>query len=156
MNRPTILGPFTPLTPSIAPEHVDLPKAPPNSNKAPAGKTRKYHLVLTPQLRTISFEWFKAVRATYNIALDLIREEGIEKNKTELCRLCVNEDSREMQKPENQWMLNTPSAIREGAIKDLLTAYKANETMMENNNINHYRISYRSRKDPSESINIPH
>ncbi len=87
------MGPFTPITPNIAPEKVDLPKPSPNSDKAPAGKTRKYRLVVTPQLRSISFEWFKASRATYNMALDLIREEAIEKNKTVLCQLCVNEDS---------------------------------------------------------------
>ena len=57
-------------------------------------------------------------------------------------------------KKVRSFMLNTPKHVREGAVKDLATAYKSNFTVKKQNPSHTFDIRFRRKKD-AQSIVIP-
>lgn len=90
----------------------------------------------------------EAVRWTYNQCLDGIQNHGIRRSKKALRAYCITSESPMAQ--QNPWCLETPDAVRDHGMKDLLDAYKSNfakETQFE--------MKYRTKKEGRDTIVIP-
>lgn len=76
----------------------------------------------TKQKETLK-KWMGTYRWTYNKALDGINKKKCKKNKKELRHYCVGLRSKLLQ--ENKWVKETPNAVRDASICDLLKAFKS-------------------------------
>ena len=108
-------------------------------------KVRKIRLFPNENQRKILNKWFGTARWTYNRVLDAINN-NVPRNKKNLRNLCVNEKAF---KPENKWVLETPYDIRDGAMNDVLLAYKTNFAKG-----GEFKVKYKSKKAISDSISI--
>ena len=56
-----------------------------------------------------------------------------------------------------KWQLETPKDVPAGAIRDLTNAYKSNFAKKKKKNPSHnsFRLKFRTRRDPHQSIAIP-
>ena len=97
------------------------------------------------QRKTLN-EWFNTARWTYNQAVAAIRE-GTQVNKQALREVCVKQT---LFKEQNQWVLRTPSQIRDNAMLDVEKAYKSNFAAKRSK----FTVQFKSRKNPSDSILI--
>lgn len=92
-------------------------------------------------------QWFGCVRKTYNLAL-----AGIKDHKHPIDRLWLRNryvNSCNVAK-EHKYLLDTPKHVREGAIDELVDAFKINFNKQEQ-----FDMKFRSKKK-SQSIVIPH
>lgn len=53
------------------------------------------------------------------------------------------------------WEKLTPKLVREGAVNDVVKAYKTAFTQLRNGTIDHFRIGFKKKKDKNESIVVP-
>jgi putative transposase len=109
-------------------------------------KCKKIQLFPNKKQRDILNEWFHTIRWVYNKCLESITNNEPH-NRKELRKKWLNGPNI---KNNHRWSENTPSAIRDYAIDDLLIAYKTN---LESGK--RFKMKYRSKKDSSESIVIP-
>jgi putative transposase len=123
-------------------------------------KCRKIRLYPNAHQRQILRSWFGTARWTYNRALDLVHlNSDLKFDRTQLLRQCVNRDV--FQNTELAWVLGTPASIRQAAAFDLLDAYKSalaqyRFQLQQHGEAHPFEMSYRSKKDPSQSIGINH
>jgi putative transposase len=110
-------------------------------------RARKIRIHPTTAQKAVIRKWFGHARATYNGALEMC-EAGTPKDKKELRELLVKN-----QPPGFEFLAETPYNVRDGAVDDLLDAYKANFTKIAKGQ-SHFRMSFRSRKAHSQSIHI--
>ena len=91
-------------------------------------------------------------RLTYNTALAYIKSgKEHKKNFYWLRNRFVNESNVT---PKQDFLLETPKHVREGAIRDLAKAYEANFTVRKKNPSHTFDIQFRKKKD-IQSIVIP-
>jgi len=110
-------------------------------------KCKKIQLFPDEKQRDILNEWFHTTRWVYNKCLKSINSNELYPNSQNLREKWLNGPNI---KNNHCWSKNTPSAVRDGAIDDLLIAYKTN---LESGK--RFNMKFRSRKDPSQSIVIP-
>lgn len=110
-------------------------------------KCKKIQLFPTSKQKEILNNWFNTTRWVYNKCLESIKNKQLNINRYELREKWLNGSNI---KNNYSWSEQTPSAIRDGAIDDLLVVYKTNL----NKNIR-FDVKYRSKKSLSESIVIP-
>ena len=97
--------------------------------------------------------WFGDVRFTYNAALARLRSHPkTPKNFFWLRNRFVNACNIPASR---QHLLRTPKHVREGALKELVAAFKANFTKLRNGTQQRFNIKFRSRKAGEQSIIIP-
>jgi len=66
--------------------------------------------------------------------------------------LFVNKDSPAVQ--ENPWLEDVPYDVRDGAVTDILHNLSTNFIKLKNRSIKTFRLSFRSKKDKTQSIHI--
>jgi putative transposase len=97
-------------------------------------------------------QWMGVCRLTYNTALSYIRDgKQHKKNFYWLRNRFVNASNIP---PSKGFILDVPKHVREGAVKDLATAFKGNFTKKSNDPRHTFCIRFRSKKD-IQSIVIP-
>ena len=114
--------------------------------KQPCNRSRKYRLYMSPETKYKIKQWFGCVRKTYNWALSSIKEKKHPINSRWLRNRFVN--SCNIPK-EYRYLLDTPKHVREGAIDELVDAFKINFRKGEG-----FEMKFRSKKNP-QSIVIP-
>jgi len=114
--------------------------------KLPCNRSRKYRLYMSLETKTRIKQWFGCVRKTYNWALSSIKEKMQPINAMWLRNRYVN--SCNVPK-EYRYLLDTPKHVREGAIDELVDAFKINLRKGER-----FEMKFRSKKNP-QSILIP-
>lgn len=133
--------------------------------KIAAGKTKKIKLDLTTNQRDIINGWFGTARWTYNKCLEEIirlnesnNQQKDSKDKVKLFdkkylrSKFINEICHKDK--ETEWVLKTPYAIRDEAMSDVIKAYKSNFTSIKNRENKSFKIKFKKKKAPSDSITI--
>ena len=119
---------------------------PNKKKKDPANYSRKYRIYTNQESKTTLKKWFGCVRKTYNWALGSIKDKKYPINREWLRNRLVNASNIPK---ELTYLKETPKHVREGAIDDLVDAYKINF-----NKGDQFEIKFRSKKE-SQSIVIP-
>lgn len=125
-------------------EKRNLRKRP--KKKPPANRSLKLRLYPDATARSTLLKWFGCVRKTYNLALDRIRSKNHPIDRFWLRNRYVN--ACNVSKSQN-WLLETPKHVREGAIDDLVDAYKVCFGKGDR-----FEMKFRRKKDV-QSIVIP-
>lgn len=115
--------------------------------KQPCNSIRKYRLYMNLETKQRLKQWFGSVRKTYNWTLASIKEKKYPINRFWLRNRFVNACNIPK---EFRYLLDTPKHVREGAIDELVDAYKINFQKGEQ-----FEMKFRSKKK-SQSIVIPH
>jgi transposase len=115
---------------------------------------RRLRLYPDPETKATLRRWFGCVRATYNAALERRKThpKSTPINKFWLRNRFVNACNVPVAK---RYLLDTPKHVREGAIEDLVLAYKTNFAKRAMNPQHTFDISFRSKKADEQSILIP-
>lgn len=125
--------------------------------KATADSVRVVKLKnLTPETKQRFRKWFGDYRKTYNWALDSFKKHKESKNLKNMPldfrwfrNRFVNADNI----PKNyKFLLETPKAIREGAVKELVTAIKTNFTKVRTTKGFTFDMKFKSRKTDNQTI----
>lgn len=106
----------------------------------------KIKLIPTVDQRKTLNHWFNTARWTYNQTVQAIRDDT-PKTKGALREKCVH---NRIFQSENNWVLQTPYEIRDGAMNDVLLAYKTNFAAKRKK----FVVNFKSRKAASDSIVI--
>jgi IS605 OrfB family transposase len=123
-----------------------LPKTKKNSNKPPAGKTRKIRLYPNKSEREKLDKWFGAARWTYNECLRAVYDLNLPLNLEVLRNFALNNEAI-VDKP---WLKETPYDVRDEALRDLIKAFDSNFAKGAP-----FKIKFRKKKRlTSESIVI--
>lgn len=98
-------------------------------------------------------KWLGTARWTYNRGVEWCRKNGAT-TKTKLRHAII---AKELYVKENTWVTETPYEIRDGAMLDVLKAYKSNfakqkKARLQNRDPHKFKLKFRSRRDYSESI----
>jgi len=108
----------------------------------------------TEEQKKILLGWLGTCRWIYNQAVD-----SKIKNVNELSKKLANNSNYEdvvengMIIPnKNNWVLNTPMALRQQAIRDFDKAKKINIQNMKNGLITHFKMKHRAKKDKQQSL----
>jgi len=99
--------------------------------KPPAGKARKIRLFPSRRQKRKLNEFYAAAEWTYNTCLSAVQADPSMLDAQNLRDFCVNKKAFENIPESEHWVLNTPQPIREGAMNDLIQAYKTNEAKQE-------------------------
>jgi putative transposase len=116
-------------------------------------RARKILLRPTADQRAILRGWFGGARFAYNAALELCEAVPEMRSRPKLRSYVVTSD---LLPPEWAFLRTTPNSIRDGAVDDLLTAYKSNFEKLKSKGKSQtkFKIQFRSRKAVSQSISI--
>ena len=119
----------------------------------PAERCTKIRVFPTAKQRQVLVRWFGAARWTYNQCIAKIEGEAmVARTQKDLRAAVVNNDNY---KESNQWVLETPYEVRDGAMIDLLEAYKSNFAKWNKDKSHKFHMQFRSRKKLNqESIYI--
>jgi putative transposase len=117
-----------------------------NKNNVDQLKCKKIKLLPTPKQHKILNNWFNTNRWVYNKCLESINNKELNIDRKELRQKWLNGVNI---KNNYQWSENTPFAIRDGAIDDLLLAFKINFGKGTN-----FKIKFKGKKLSSQSIVI--
>jgi len=124
------------------------------SDKDVANCVRRIRLYPKKEVSNKLKKWFGCVRKTYNWSLSSMKEDQTINKLSipDLRKRFVNADSI----PDDmKYLLETPKHVRDGALEDLVTAFKSNLTKRKENPEHKFEIKFRSRKD-NQAITIPH
>lgn len=126
------------------------------SQKPIANMTRKVRLMVNKDPETVQTlrKWFGCVRKTYNWALSSIKKDpqAYQLSKISLREHFVTEKAIP---EEMKYLIECPKHVRDGALDDLVTAYKANFTVKKKNPEHFFDLKYRSKKNEA-AITIPY
>jgi putative transposase len=115
---------------------------------------RKHKIEATAAQRRCLKQWMGAARYVYNKAIAWINE-GSPTDKTgqqAMRDAFVKNDSTDA--VANPWLLNVPNDVRAGAYHDALDGFMTNLKKRKKNSSHVFRMNFRSKKAPSESIYI--
>jgi hypothetical protein len=115
-------------------------------------RCRLMRLYPTKQQRQQLNSWMGCARWTYNQCVQLIRSKGKgAANVSFLRQLIVNQGNHT---GETAWVLQTPTEIRENAMRDVLKAVQSNQAKQKEDPSHTYELKFRTRRDDSQSIVI--
>ena len=112
---------------------------------------RKIRIYPDKDQKRIFKNWIGTSRYVYNRSLNAVNE-GEKINFYKLRNKYVIAKDNPLIK---DWELETPKDIRAEAINDMVKAHKTAFSNLKSNNINHFKVRFRSKKQES-SIAIPH
>lgn len=123
------------------------------SQKPIANCARKIRLFPNNEDASRLRQWFGCCRKTYNMALGAIVDDpNINISLPDLRKQFVNANAI----PDDmKYLLDTPKQVRDGALDDLVTAYKSNFTKKKKDPNHQFKINFRSKKE-TQSIVIQH
>lgn len=110
-------------------------------------KTRKIRIYPTPEEREKLRKWMGTVRWTYNKVLEMVQDNRIT-DMSIIRKHYLNDECFATE--EFKWVKETPREVRSYAIRQLMSAYKTNKKLHENN----FRMKFRSKKDRTQTISI--
>ena len=121
-------------------------------------KSRKFKLFYYPTDNTPMNDVFGAVRFTYNKLVDIINDKTTRQKMKDLKMTmrqylrykCITNTSELV--VQNPWLLNVKNNLRDDAVKEVLTALKANMTKLSNGSIKEFKLNYKKKKCKSESF----
>ena len=122
------------------------------SKKPPPNKMRRIKLFFTPEDKNTIKKWFGCVRKTYNWALGCIKAKPKE-YKLDSVWLRTRFINANNVPNKYKYILDCPKDIRDGAIDDLVSAFKVNKAKCKEDPTFRFDVSYRSKKD-MQSIKI--
>lgn len=132
-------------------EQVQKPKKP------KAEKVLKIRIYPNHQQKQVLNRWFGAARWIYNKALDYVKNQhgGDAKYLDDIYLRPLFLDNANYIGTENEWMIDCPADIREGALCDLQSAFKSNFTSLGRGQKTHFDVKFKSKKKcKGESIAI--
>lgn len=115
------------------------------SNKPVANLCRRIRLFPNQETKEKLKSWFGCVRKTYNLALSSIKEQKSKINLVDLRKEFTN-NSKIQNDGLYEYLLETPKHVRDGAIADLVNAFKSNFTKQKQHPDFQFTINYRSKK----------
>ena len=126
------------------------------SNQPVANRCRKVRLFPNKEVSFKLKSWFGSVRKTYNWALSSINDDisFYSKQKFSTASLRKHFICKEAIPDNMSYLLDTPKHVRDGALDDLVTAYKSNFTVRSKDPNHTFEIKFRSKKD-NQAITIP-
>lgn len=130
-------------------------------------KNKKIRIKPSNTQRKIFKEWFGTYRFVYNKCLEYSKNPTSLENLGDLFNdnpyhyidffrmrdMIVTSKGNHFQ---NGWEKNTPKDIRAGAVKEFCTSCKTNMKKLKQHKILRFNIKNKSRKNPQQSITIPH
>jgi putative transposase len=119
-------------------------------------RTRKIRLYPTKGQRLKLKQWIGTTRYIYNRVLHHLKSNNISRiDKKELQKLFITKEYRNgtINSNINDWELETPKDIRNGAIRDIFKAYKTCFSQLDSGYIDRFKLSYR-KKHSSSSLEI--
>ena len=122
------------------------------SIKQPPNRIRRIKLFFSPDDKKTVNNWFGCVRKTYNWTLNCIKKKPLQYklNVPWLRKRFINE----INIPKKmKYLLECPKDIRDGALDDLVGAYKINLDKKKTNPFFKFDIKFRSKKE-EQSIRI--
>jgi len=118
-------------------------------------KTRKIRIAPTTQQKIMLKQWMGTRRYVYNKCLGKIKTGEEKINALNLRDKYITRKRDGCINPEiNEWEFETPSDIREGAIRDLVKNYKSAFSLLRNRQVQGFNMSFCCKKD-APSIEIP-
>ncbi len=126
------------------------------SSKKPAINTCKVIKLkhLSPEDAHTFRCWFGTYRKTYNLALNSLKK-NFEHTPLDFFWLRDRFVSKRNIPKELSYLLQTPKHVREGALKELVTAYKINLEKVKSGSQASFDINYKSKKQKDSTILIP-
>jgi len=109
-------------------EEEQIPTEPEEEETEPL-KTRKIRLYPTPEQRNILNAWLGTTRWTYNRCLSSVKDKTCSLDRKKQRDLNVSDKNFYA---ENSWVRKTPQSFRDGALSDLLDAFKSNTAKFRN------------------------
>ena len=104
------------------------------------------------QRKVLNF-WFGCARWTYNKCVDLYKTEGrFTSNISFLRRMVVNQGNHKDK--DTSWILESPTEIREGALRDFIKAVQSNQAKMKKDPEHTFKMQFKSAKADSDSMVI--
>jgi len=95
-------------------------------------------------------------RAVYEKAREEAwKQENGKKRIPQVVRDGWKEEEEKLRASPLAWVLETPSEIRDSAVRDFNEAYKSNVEKKKKNPRHHWKYSYRTKKDRLQTIKIP-
>lgn len=117
-------------------------------------RIRMIRVMPTKEQKKIFKRWFGTCRKIFNDTVAYERKYGIRTHRSHFQWLRNRFVTGKNLPKKYQWMKETPKHVREGAIKDFVTARKSAIANLKAGNIKKFRIGFRSKKD-EQSILIP-
>ena len=108
-------------------------------------KTWKIKLNPSKKQKKILRRYWDGYRYTYNETVAIVEKEKIYNDQKIRNRIvtCKNNDYFD----DRQWLLETPKAIRQEAVRNCVAGYKSNFMNLKNKNIKHFKKQYKKKKD---------
>ena len=133
---------------------VSKPSSPPKPKPAPVDMVSEtIRLYPTKSQQKLLSRWFGCARWTYNRCVHLYKTEGpLTANATFLRRMVVNQGLHKG-KP-TAWVLESPTEVREGAMRDFIKAVKSNQAKNKLNPEHKFDMQFKSMRADSDSIDI--
>jgi len=119
-------------------------------NKNPAVmRSRKVKLYLNLPQKEMFRQWLGTSRFLYNKTID-----HINKNPKGLNKLKIRSSFVTNIPEDEEWQSKTPQGIREGAVFEAFDAFDSNMKKFQKTRIP-FKLGFRSKKDPSQTMNLP-
>lgn len=112
-------------------------------------KTRLCHLNLSPRQAKLFRKWFGAYRFVYNKCVEIHSEFKSQKEK----RAYILNGSSPL-KQQFPWLTEFPYDLLDEAIRDFMKAVKTCHTLLKKQKIKFFKIAFKSRKSPSQSVGM--
>ena len=107
----------------------------------------------TKSQKKVLSRWFGCARWIYNRCVHLYKTEGpLTANPTFMRRMVVNQGLHK-NKP-TAWVLESPTEVREGAMRDFIKAFKSNQAKSKLNPEHKFEMQFKSMRADSDSIDI--
>jgi len=138
--------------PTQKPEKIELSDI---TEYIPSSKS--VELLPTAKQKRMLNDWIASYRKVRNMCLESLYRGESEWKEEELRNKFVIEKhvSKTMHK-KLKWTFRSPKRVREYAVKDILTSYKACTTQKKKGQIKHFRIHPTSKFKAVQTISIPH
>ena len=100
-------------------------------------------------------DWLAAFRKTWNLCVDdvykhpdSVIDESVLRDKFVTRKTAIIDNKK------NEWVFRTPKRIREYAVKDYFASVKACETKLKKKQIKKFRMGFKVKDDPRQTISI--
>jgi putative transposase len=114
--------------------------------KFASNHSTKIRLRLDEKQKKVLNEWYSASRYIYN--------KCVERNTPFADKDTYNDLVLKTNYPKGHWMLEIPSDVRENAVRDYMKAAKSTEANRKVGNITHWKLGFRTKRDPQESLEV--
>jgi len=124
-----------------------------NSLFIPSSKTIKINP--TKKQKKIINDWIASTRKVWNVCLHEINTNKTTKEFTLRDKFVVRKQMDEETIQKMEWTFRTPKRIREYAVKDIISCFKAGETRLKKKEIKKFKINYKEKNSNKQTISLP-